>query len=236
MPTVLPDEISRHACIDCRAEISGDLSGLGPRKPRAIVTVEGEPKRCATHCRVFAQRQRKLARARSIERKYEITAEDAHELYLFQEGRCWLCQKATGATKSLAVDHDHATEEVRGRLCGPCNQFIGRLSDSPEAATRLVKYLTGDTPYRRLKAAQTLSAYNFGGSLKVEVAQVIDIGGELFADWRFDQANNWNRWLVRRLDGVWSTERVTSEPIVTNAECPTCHAKPGQPHTEFCRG
>jgi hypothetical protein len=187
------------SCIDC---LAADPERRYTR-PRKIATAEGEPKRCASHLREFNTRQRKQARARQVERTYDITAEDNHALFLFQGGRCWLCRKATGATKSLAVDHDHATNEVRGRLCGPCNQFIGKLGDDPEAARRLVAYLTGDTPYRRLKATQTLTA---AGCLVAGLQRVIEHGTGLCAIWSDGQRTSHSR--VRdNITGVWSVTR-----------------------------
>jgi hypothetical protein len=162
------------------------------------------PFRCETHRRAFATHSRKQKRARQVERTYDISAKDNHALFLYQGGRCWLCRKATGATKSLPVDHDHRTNEVRGRLCGPCNQFIGKLGDDPEAARRLVAYLTGDTPYRRMKAKQTIEAF---GETVEELHRVIqDPSGELRAVWR-GADRVWRDWLVCRIDGTWGTYR-----------------------------
>lgn len=143
--------LSLHECHVCAQE-----DPTNTRKPRPVVNSR-RPLWCATHRREEDRRQTKVHRATQIEKTYGISAEDNHALFMLQGGKCWLCRKATGATKSLAVDHDHKTDEVRGRLCGPCNQFIGRLGDDPQPAQRLVAYLTGDTPYRRLKAAQALA-------------------------------------------------------------------------------
>lgn len=138
--------MAEHQCIDCRA--------ADPENTRPVRQLDTEkPPRCYTHQRAHLVLRRKQARGRAIERTYGISAEDAHALLLLQGGRCWICRKATGASKSLAVDHDHETGEVRGRLCSTCNQFIGRqLGDDPAAAQRMVDYLSGDTPYRRLRA------------------------------------------------------------------------------------
>lgn len=234
--------MSDHECIDCRAEVSANRKDLGKRHPRKCVDRPG-PKRCVTHARKFDLQQRKQARARSIERTYDISAEDAHELLLLQQGRCWLCQKATGATKSLAIDHDHRTGEVRGRLCGPCNQFIGRLGDDPEAARRLTGYLSGDTPYRRLKALQTLrTAYPVypQGIVVYRVGVVSETDSlELWAEWGFEDLTQRNATKVRQADGAWRVlfpgVSTDSEPRVeTPGECGSCHALPDQPHTEYC--
>lgn len=193
---------SEHLCLDCRKD--------SPKTVRPIATPDGDPPRCATHLRATKTRQRKQARARQVERTYDITAGDNHELFLLQGGRCWLCRKATGATKSLAVDHDHKTGEVRGRLCGPCNQFIGKLGDDPEAARRLVAYLTGDTPYRRLKAQQTLETANATDRTIVVRTTWEDRQG-LACEWFYDglPGHSFTN-LVRSPAGVWTLE-VTRE-------------------------
>lgn len=187
--------MAEHQCVDCKADPPATVRKLA-------TTTLGEAPRCATHLREVKLRRKKRARAQQVERTYGISEADNHALYLLQGGLCWLCRKATGATKSLAVDHDHATDEVRGRLCGPCNQFIGRLSDDPEAARRLVAYLSGDTPYRRLKAQQVLEVA-FG--CPVTVLQVLESGAVLLADWKPDPDPGVLscRTLVRTADGVW---------------------------------
>lgn len=189
-----------HRCLDCKTEDPDNT-----RPVRNVATSPTLPPRCETHRRAFDKRQRKQARDRAVERTYDLTPEDNHALFLLQGGRCWLCRKATGATKSLAVDHDHATGEVRGRLCGPCNQFIGKLGDDPEAARRLVSYLTGDTPYRRLKAQQTL-AEGFPDHTPV-VHRIQELGGRgLLAFWTHNGEGQNASW-VRTVDGAWTTSR-----------------------------
>lgn len=187
-----------HSCVDCEAS---DKPPLKPRKTHPDTGPgTGVSARCATHLRALRTRQRKQARGRAIERAYELTAGDAHELLLFQGGRCWLCRRATGATKSLAVDHDHKTGEVRGRLCGPCNQFIGKLRDDPEAAQRLLRYLVGDTPYRRMKAAAVLKSR---GLSVVDVTKIwAGIGGALLASFTVPGGSD-GVTEVRDRDGKW---------------------------------
>lgn len=165
---------TRHRCIDCRAEDN-------PGQPRKIVTPDGEPKRCTTHLRRFKTRQRQSARGRAVERTYDISAKDAGDLLVFQGGRCWICRKATGASKLLAIEHDHADNWVRGRLCSTCNQFITRqLGDDPNAALRLVQYLSGDTPYRRMLASRWVRQH-FGITPDPDCLQVVTTTGDQVA-------------------------------------------------------
>ena len=96
--------------------------------------------RCATHHRLNRKAKRDKAHARHVEATYGISAVEYADLYLAQGGRCFVCQRATGAVKRLAVDHDHRAgcghppdvgcrNCVRCLACGPCNQVIlGRYS------------------------------------------------------------------------------------------------------------
>jgi hypothetical protein len=53
------------------------------------------------------------------------------------KGVCELC----GHTRRLNWDHDHDTDEVRGRLCGACNQALGIFGDTAEGIERVLAYL-----------------------------------------------------------------------------------------------
>lgn len=79
--------------------------------------------------------------ARHIGRLYGITGEDYDRLRKAQGGLCYICRRATGKRKRLPVDHNHATGEVRGLLCGPCNKILGHLRDDPTALQRAFEYL-----------------------------------------------------------------------------------------------
>lgn len=61
-------------------------------------------------------------------RKYGLTWEDYARMYEAQEGRCAICGKAEDG--SLSVDHDHATNTIRGLLCRLCNKGLGIFKDS----------------------------------------------------------------------------------------------------------
>lgn len=77
---------------------------------------------------------------------YGLQPGEYQKLYQAQGERCYICQRATGAVRRLAVDHDHAVgdgvrESVRGLLCKPCNRLLGHARDNPEFFERAAAYL-----------------------------------------------------------------------------------------------
>lgn len=128
-------------CKDCLAE--------GITRPRP--TPHGGPRSplCVTHHRARKRQRKDRAHELRTEANYGLSREDYWALYEFQGGRCFICQRATGKVKRLAVDHDHYHEGcqhapdvgcrncVRALLCGPCNQLLGRYN-----ATALVRAVT----------------------------------------------------------------------------------------------
>jgi len=139
--------------VDCLAE------GVTTRRP--ITTGTRKP-RCATHSRAAGKRASAIAHARTVASTYGISGEQYWALHRNQNGKCAICQVATGATKRLAVDHDHSCsvghspqqgcpECCRGLLCSPCNVTIGRLNS--EALVRALAYLL-DPPARLILQVQ----------------------------------------------------------------------------------
>lgn len=132
------------SCKDCAAE--------GITTVRPIYVVKGKPvpgPRCCTHHRAFTKSRRQAAHGKRVELTYSISREDYAAIYRAQGNACAICQRATGATKNLAVDHDHACCDgpvscgkcVRGLLCSVCNVYLGRMRDDPEAFMRGYEYL-----------------------------------------------------------------------------------------------
>lgn len=123
------------SCKDC-GSTSRALKAPGPR--------------CATCHRVRKEAAKEAAHGRWILKTYGITSEQYKALYEAQGGTCYICQRATGKTRKLAVDHDHATGYVRGLLCKPCNSILAHLRDDSYAAARIVSYLMYPPAFREI--------------------------------------------------------------------------------------
>jgi len=94
---------------------------------------------------------------RAYLRRYNITEEIFAHMLEKQDNKCAICMtefKNQGSHKGLYytthIDHNHLCcpasckscgKCIRGLLCGPCNQYLGRIKDRIESAQRAVDYL-----------------------------------------------------------------------------------------------
>lgn len=74
-------------------------------------------------------------------RSYGISVEQYNYLLEEQNKVCWICNKNNSSKKSLNIDHDHKTGQVRGLLCGKCNTALGLLQEDPHILLRAYEYL-----------------------------------------------------------------------------------------------
>ena len=126
-------------CKDCYAEWEALPEPRTPLRQRPVK--EGTGGRCATHWRLELTRRRKRAHAVRVEKVYGLQRGQYEALYEAQMGKCYICQRATGKTRRLSVDHDHKSGYVRGLLCRPCNSMLGHIRDDTLVARRIVWYL-----------------------------------------------------------------------------------------------
>ncbi|MFJ9413080.1 endonuclease VII domain-containing protein [Streptomyces sp. NPDC101227] len=134
----LPRDRAVKPCKDCPAETGKKHRPAPHPGPR-----------CATHWRAEQKRRKEAAHASHVANVYGLGHRDYDRLKELQGGVCAICQRATGATRRLSVDHDHQTGAVRGLLCRPCNNMLGHGRDSKDFFARAVAYLIAP-PARRL--------------------------------------------------------------------------------------
>jgi hypothetical protein len=95
----------------------------------------------------------KIQRASNLRLKYGLTLEKYAELLQAQGGCCAICRSTDPKSKNgadrpgeFAVDHDHATGEVRGLLCGHCNTGLGLFQDDASRLQAAMTYLASPRP------------------------------------------------------------------------------------------
>ena len=87
--------------------------------------------------------ERKNQHRRTL-RRYGLTVRDYKEMLAAQDYRCAICGSTNPYHKSkvFCVDHCHETGKIRGLLCHPCNNGLGRFQDDPKLLRAAAKYLT----------------------------------------------------------------------------------------------
>lgn len=86
---------------------------------------------------------------RKLLRQYNITLDEYSKMRVAQRDRCAICHfpasfvGSMGASgrKSLCIDHNHMTGEVRALLCSRCNTALGLLQENLSTALNMVDYM-----------------------------------------------------------------------------------------------
>jgi hypothetical protein len=75
-------------------------------------------------------------------KKYGISSEQYNEMFIKQDGYCAICGgHQTLFDTSLAVDHCHSSNIIRGLLCRNCNLMLGFAKDNLETLKKAINYL-----------------------------------------------------------------------------------------------
>lgn len=136
----------------CCSVECGNVVGTDSRKKRAMKAsricvqcgTEYTPtthlqRYCGVHCRRKA--------GGKTQGKDFVSATTYREMLDRQGGVCAICKK-TDPDRKLAVDHNHATDEIRMLLCRQCNTGLGSFRDDPALLRLAAEYLEQFTPSR----------------------------------------------------------------------------------------
>jgi hypothetical protein len=110
-----------------------DVCKRGHSLADAYVTQNG--KYMNRRCRICA-RERNTFR----QRLYGVPLDVYRAKLAAQNGRCAICGGPPGK-RSLNVDHDHVSGQVRDLLCATCNTGIGGLRDDPILMRKAAEYI-----------------------------------------------------------------------------------------------
>ena len=126
-------------CIDCKQELPHSKFYI--RNNRKI-RIESRCKDCASiKKKQYRKNNKEMIRAQN---KRRVPGWDIHrynEHFKLQEGKCAICGTTKYTNKDWCADHDHATNQPRGLLCGRCNAGLGYFKDNPEYLQSAINYL-----------------------------------------------------------------------------------------------
>jgi len=80
---------------------------------------------------------------------YGITLSEYNRLNEEQGNACKICKTTFTDSRDVCVDHNHATAEVRGLLCQPCNRGIGLLKENIQVLYSAIRYLKNAGPVNK---------------------------------------------------------------------------------------
>ena len=93
-------------------------------------------------CRAYYANNKSKWRESDLQKKYGMSIDDYNLMLTEQDGCCAICGRHTlELGKTLCVDHNHVTGEVRGLLCGNCNKGIGFLMEDASILSSAIEYL-----------------------------------------------------------------------------------------------
>lgn len=156
-----PLYVSRTPCKKCsslvRRTSGGGCDECG--KKYHIAWIARNPEVNRENGRKFRERRPVETRAISVrtalKTRYGLTEQTYEAMFTAQRGCCAVCgteivsRLDTGrpfrkhaSTNDIAhVDHDHATNKVRGLLCFDCNVLLGKAKDDEQILLSAVRYL-----------------------------------------------------------------------------------------------
>lgn len=129
----------KKSCSRCGEVKERDQFNRSPKHPTGLHSW------CKTCCseqrRERYRREHAEINLKSRAGRFGISIAHLEALIAEHDGRCAICSGPCPSGRRLAVDHNHATGQVRGLLCANCNRGIGLLKDSALLAQAAADYL-----------------------------------------------------------------------------------------------
>lgn len=121
----------RHQCKKCLNQLKKEWADKNPdfQLKRKIYTSRPEVK----------QRKAEVSRNSHLSKNYNLNIEQYNIKLSNQDNKCAICKQQT--TKTLCVDHNHTTGQIRDLLCDSCNQAIGFFKEDINNLKSAIEYL-----------------------------------------------------------------------------------------------
>ena len=125
-------------CIDCKTDKQMHKFYKRPDTGQRL-------KRCKECHRAVIRNHRasipNYQRERLLKQVYGITIKRYQEMFEAQNGACAMCKRRSD--RSLCVDHNHVTKQVRSLLCNACNAMLGFAQEDISLLQCAIDYLVG---------------------------------------------------------------------------------------------
>lgn len=95
----------------------------------------------AAYAREYRKKNPERIKNTELKKRFGITLDDFNNMLEKQDHVCAICHNPQHTDNSLAVDHCHSTNKVRGLLCTNCNKLLGHAKDNQETLLSAVEYL-----------------------------------------------------------------------------------------------
>lgn len=139
---MFPWEAAVRTCRKCR--VSKPITDFYVRKYKPHTPLRAECKDCTRKLQKKYRESKpdEVARSKSVS-MYKLSKAEYDRLHDQHNGLCGVCKnpQPPGRFKRLCIDHDHATNNIRGLLCNSCNMVLGKVKDSPELLRKLAEYV-----------------------------------------------------------------------------------------------
>ena len=100
------------------------------------------------HQRRFRNSKPDYNHVRNLQRRYGLSVDEYQTLLANHNFACAICKVEISDTvgykskRSVVVDHNHETGDVRGILCSKCNLVLGHARESTEILYQAIVYLS----------------------------------------------------------------------------------------------
>ena len=137
--TPVDPHATEKVCTRCRRTVSiGQFSV--DRKTRDGLALWCKDCRSA-HYKIYREASPERYQGYQLKKLYGLTLERYAEMLSNQRGACAVCGGVNACGYVLGVDHDHKSGQIRGLLCGNCNNGIGRFNHDVGRLLAAARYL-----------------------------------------------------------------------------------------------
>lgn len=130
----------RHRTATWQGKLKDRPEGQQRKNSRQRAYYEENPERFATYRREVVERNPNIHKLGHL-RRYGLTPALRDRQIERQQGRCAICRREFDEKLRPVIDHCHATNALRGILCGPCNVALGMFGDDVGRLRSAIRYL-----------------------------------------------------------------------------------------------